>query len=102
MSYCAEIVTYRITVDENEFVALRRAAIADVKSHHPALMHVPFVGKRDDGTYIDAWVYSSRAAAEAANSSYEGMPNFQKFLQVLADIQIEYTDFPASAVNPLS
>ncbi|MBY6414667.1 hypothetical protein HQ346_23940 [Rhodococcus sp. BP-252] len=102
MMYCAELVTYTITTDEADFIARRTAAIAEVKAAHPALMSVPFVGRRSDGTYLDVWIYETLDAANAANADAENMPAFTDFFSVLSRVGIEVTEFPKDAVSPLT
>ena len=102
MTYCAELVTYTITTGETDFLARRTVAISEVKAAHPALMSVPFVGKRSDGTYLDVWIYETAEAADAANADAENMPAFGNFFSVLSDVAIEVTEFPEAAVSPLS
>ncbi|GCE44942.1 hypothetical protein Rhow_000703 [Rhodococcus wratislaviensis] len=102
MSYCAEIVTFTLKADEDEYVALRKAAIAEVKNAHPKLIAVPFCAKRSGGTWVDVWIYETKEAADAANADVENMPEFLKMYAVLDGVEIELTEFPESAVSPLS
>ncbi|HKP42212.1 hypothetical protein [Mycobacterium sp.] len=102
MGYAAEIVTYRITTDEEEYFRLREAAILDVKRRHPGLISVPFASKREDGSWFDVWIYETLAAAQAANDDTAELPEFLKFFAVLENVAIEITDFPPSAANPLA
>ncbi|MDN3460714.1 hypothetical protein [Rhodococcus sp. APC 3903] len=101
MSHCAELVTYAITTNEADFIARRSAAIVEVKAAHPGLVSVPFVGKREDGTYLDVWIYETADAAEAANADAASLAAFTAFFSVLSDVAIETTQFPEAAVSPL-
>ena len=102
MSYCAEYVTYSSDLDEQELLRLRAVAIKNVKSVHPALISVPVLGKRTDGTYFDVWIYENEEAAQRANSDAHQMADFMNFFAAVKDVSIEYTCFPESAIDPLA
>lgn len=102
MSQCAEIVTYRITVAEEEFLRLRSAAITEVKAAHPALVAVPFAGRRADGSWADTWIYQSTEAAEKANADAANLPAFLSFFRVLDGVEIEVLEFPEAAASPIA
>lgn len=101
MPYCAELVTFRLTVPAEEFLELRNAAIGEVKSAHPALVAVPFCGEQTDGSWIDIWVYESAEAAEAANGDAGNLGEFMKMANVLTDVEVRTTACPPSAVTPM-
>ncbi|MEN0138636.1 MAG: hypothetical protein AAGC80_26010 [Rhodococcus sp. (in: high G+C Gram-positive bacteria)] len=102
MSYCAELVTFTLTSDTEEYCRLRKAAITEVKAAHPKLLAVPFCAKRADGTWVDLWIYETREAADAANADAANLPEFLKMFALLEDVEIEVTDFPESAVSPIA
>ncbi|UOT03255.1 hypothetical protein MPY17_30605 [Rhodococcus opacus] len=102
MSYCAELVTFTLTSDVDEYVRLRKAAITEVKAAHPKLLAVPFCGRRADGTWADLWIYETQEAADAANGDVENLPEFLKMFAVLDGVEIEVIDFPESAVSPIA
>jgi hypothetical protein len=102
MSYCAELVTFTLTTDAEEYVRLRKAAITEVKAAHPKLLAVPFCGQRADGTWADLWIYETQEAADAANGDVENLPEFLKMFAVLDNVEIEVIDFPESAVSPIA
>ena len=102
MGYAAEVVTYTITTDEQEFFLRRQAAILEIKRRHPELISVPFASKREDGSWFDVWICETPEAAQAANENTAELPEFLKFFAVLENVAIEITDFPLSAANPLA
>jgi hypothetical protein len=102
MSYCAEIVTYTIATEEEEYLRLRNAAIREVKAAHPDLVAVPFCGRRSDGSWADVWIYRTAEAAEAANDDAANLPHFMKMFEALRDVSIEALAFPEGAVSPLA
>ena len=101
MTAAVEIVTYRVEGDQDAYLALRAAAIAEVKAQHPALQSVPFASRRDDGSWYDVWIYDSVDAANAANDDTPNLPRFLEFLGVLTDVVIEITTAPDEARNVL-
>lgn len=102
MSYCAELVTFTLTTSDEEFFALRKAAITEVKAAHPKLLSVPFCAKRADGSWVDLWIYESKEAADAANADAANLPEFMKMFAVIDGVEIEVTEYPESAVSPLA
>ncbi|WP_245992886.1 hypothetical protein [Prauserella muralis] len=94
----------RFTVAESDvdtFLERRQEAIKEVKAAHPALWSVPLCSRRDDGTWVDVWIYESKEAADAANADAENLPRFLAMAELLDDIEIEATDMPERAVSPL-
>jgi len=102
MTYCAELVTFTLQSDTDEYIRLRKAAITEVKAAHPKLLAVPFCGQRADGTWADLWIYETQEAAEAANGDIENLTDFLRMLAVLDNVEIEVIDFPESAVSPIA
>jgi len=101
MSYCVEIVRFTVAdEDVATFLQRRQEAIAEVKAAHPALWSVPFCTRREDGTWIDVWIYQSRDAADKANADAGNLPKFLAMVELLGDVEIEATEMPWEAVSP--
>ena len=102
MPHFVEFVTYTVKeASEEEFLALRSAAILAVKAAHPALVSVPVLAQRPDGAWTDVWIYETREAADAANAGAGDIPEFVAFAAVLDDVEIEAGRMPGDAVSPL-
>ncbi|PXY18900.1 hypothetical protein BAY60_29120 [Prauserella muralis] len=102
MGYCVELVRFTVAEsDVDTFLERRQEAIKEVKAAHPALWSVPLCSRRDDGTWVDVWIYESKEAADAANADAENLPRFLAMAELLDDIEIEATDMPERAVSPL-
>ena len=102
MSHFVEFVTYSVKeASEEEFLALRSAAIVAVKAAHPALVSVPVLAQRPDGPWTDVWIYETREAAEAANVGAGEIADFVAFAAVLDGVEIEAGRMPDDAVSPL-
>ncbi|WP_111510107.1 hypothetical protein [Mycobacterium kyogaense] len=102
MSYCAELVTFRLTVPAEEFLELRDAAIKQVKAAHPGLVAVPFCGERADGSWIDVWIYESVDAADTANADAGSLSDFLGMAKVLTDVDVETTMCAPRTVTPMA
>lgn len=102
MSVFVEYVTYKAgTTSEEKLFELRRQAILDVKSAHPELRSVPCIVRKEDGTYLDIWIYASKEAADAANAGAGEIPGFMAFFAVLDEVEIRGGEMPDSARDPL-
>jgi hypothetical protein len=102
MPHFVEFVTYSVKeASEEEFLALRSAAILAVKAAHPALVAVPVLAQRPDGSWTDVWIYETQEAAEAANAGAGDIPEFVAFAAVLDGVEIETGRMPDVATNPL-
>lgn len=99
MAYCAEIVTFSMKANEEEYVRLRKAAIEEVRTAHPQLVSAPYAGKREDGTWVDLWIYESREAANAANADIENLPEFLKMFALLENVNIEMITVPEGTIE---
>lgn len=99
MAYCAEIVSFSMNDDEEEFARLRKAAIDEVKAAHPDFVSAPYAGKREDGTWVDLWIYKSREAADAANDDIENLHEFLKMFALLENVNIEFITVPEGTVE---
>jgi hypothetical protein len=100
--FCAEIVTFTVAEsDVTTFLKRRSAAIKEVKAAHSDLWSVPMCARRDDGTWVDVWIYASREAADAANADAGNLPAFLAMVELLGDVSIEVTDMPSTAISPL-
>ena len=98
MAYCAEIITYSITVEPAEFLA-RRAAVVEIALRvTDGLVGIPFCGERHDGTWIEVWIYATQAAAEAAAAAGSDEPEFLALMEVMTDIEIEFVDVQDDAL----
>jgi hypothetical protein len=96
MPHFVEFVNYRVEkASEEEFLALRSAAIVAVKAAHPALVSVPVLARRPDGSWIDVWIYATREAADAANAGAGDIPEFVAFSAVVDGVEIQ------AGVSPL-
>ncbi|MBB3664570.1 hypothetical protein FB384_003474 [Prauserella sediminis] len=94
----------RFTVAESDvdtFLARRQEAIGEVKSAHPELWSVPLCSLREDGTWIDVWIYTSKQAADAANADVENLPRFRAMVELLDNLEIEATDMPEQAKSDI-
>jgi hypothetical protein len=102
MPHFVEFVTYSVKeAAEQEFLALRSAAIVAVKAAHPALVSVPVLAQRPDGSWTDVWIYETREAADAANAGAGDIPEFVAFAAVLDGVEIAAGHMPDGAVSPL-
>jgi hypothetical protein len=100
--YCAELVTFTVAEDNvPTFLERRSAAIKEVKAAHPDLWAVPMCARREDGTWVDLWIYTSRAAADAANADAANLSAFLAMVELLSDVAIEVTQVPPAAISPL-
>ncbi|GAB2605165.1 hypothetical protein [Kribbella endophytica] len=58
--------TYRVSPDDlNEFLSLRAALVADLRTEHPGLAQVQLI-RLEDGTYRDTWHWDSFEQMAAA------------------------------------
>ncbi|MCZ4588346.1 hypothetical protein [Rhodococcus opacus] len=102
MPYCAEIIRFTVAdADVDTFLERRQEAIKEVKAAHPALWSVPLCSRRDNGTWVDVWIYETREAADAANADAENLPKFLAMATLLDNVEIEATEMPAGAVSPI-
>ncbi len=102
MTHFVEFVNYRVEeASEEEFLALRSAAILAVKAAHPALVSVPVLAQRPDGSWTDVWIYETQAAADAANAGARDIPEFVAYSAVVGGVEIETGRMPDAAVSPL-
>ena len=103
MSTFVEYVTYRPNdgVSEEKLMELRRQAILDVKAAHPDLLSVPCVARKEDGSYLDIWVYASKEAGDSANAGAGEIPGFVAFFGAITDVEILGGFMPHSAESPL-
>ena len=102
MSTFVEFVSYRADgTSEEKLMELRRQAILDTKAAHPDLLSVPCIAHKDEGSYLDIWVYASKEAADAANSGAAEIPGFMAFFEALTDVEISGGVMPDSAQSPL-
>ncbi|MFD6061223.1 hypothetical protein [Rhodococcus wratislaviensis] len=102
MPYCVELVRFTVAdADVDTFLERRQDAIKEVKAAHPALWSVPLCARRDDGTWVDVWIYETREAADAANADTENLPKFVAMAALLDNVEIEATEMPAGAVSPI-
>lgn len=103
MSTFVEYVTYGRAdgVSEEKLLELRRQAILDVKAAHPDLLSVPAIARKDDGSYLDIWVYASKEAGDAANAGGGEIPGFAAFFGAITDVEILGGYMPDSAKSPL-
>lgn len=103
MPHFAEFVSFiAADVDDATLLARREAAIRAVRAAHPALLQVPVLARRDDGSWIDVWIYETREAAEAANAGAGEIPEFLDFASLLTDVDIVGGTVPAGSVDPTS
>ncbi|WP_206796044.1 hypothetical protein [Amycolatopsis sp. MtRt-6] len=101
MSRFVEFVTYRVKdTPEEEFLRLRSAAVAAVEAAHPALVAVPVLARRPDGSWVDVWVYETEDDARAANEDAANIPAFTDFARVLEGVEIEAGAMPHLAISP--
>lgn len=101
MSYCVEIVRFTVAEDDvATFLQRRQEAITELKAAHPSLWSVPFCSRREDGTWIDVWIYQTREAADKANADAGNLPKFLAMVGLLGDVEIEVTEMPSEAVSP--
>jgi hypothetical protein len=102
VTHFVEFVNYRVkAASEEEFLALRSAAVLAVKAAHPALVSVPVLGQRPDGSWTDVWIYETQEAADAANAGAGDIPEFVAFSAVVDGVEIETGRMPDAAVSPL-
>lgn len=101
MSHFVEFVKYRTETSEKEFLALRSAAITAVKAAHPALLSVPVLSQQADGSWVDVWIYETKASAEAANEGAGDIPEFVAFASSVDGVEIEAGHMPDGAASPL-
>ncbi|MDT2005196.1 hypothetical protein FXW78_11555 [Rhodococcus opacus] len=102
MSYCVEVVRFALSDNDIEiFLERRQEAIKEVKAAHPALWSVPLCSRRQDGTWIDVWIYESKDAADAANADAENLPKFLAMAELLGNLEIEASEMPDGAVSPI-
>jgi hypothetical protein len=102
MPHFVEFVTYTVKeASEEEFLALRSAAIVAVKAAHPALVSVPVLAQQPDGSWTDVWIYETQEAAEAANAGAGDIPEFVSFAAVVDGVEIEAARMPDGAEKPL-
>lgn len=103
MSCFVEFVKYspKAPSEQKEFLLLRSAAITAVKAAHPALVAVPVLSRKSDGSWADAWIYKTKEAAGAANAGAGDIPEFVAFTGVLGDVEIKARVMPEGAVSPL-
>jgi hypothetical protein len=102
MPHFVEFVTYSVeAASEDQFLALRSAAIVAVKAAHPALVSVPVLAKRPDGSWTDVWIYQTKEAADAANAGADDIPEFVAFSALVDGVEIETGSMPDGAVSPL-
>ncbi|MFC0446885.1 hypothetical protein [Rhodococcus jostii] len=94
----------RFTLSDNDietFIGRRQEAIREVKAAHPALWSVPLCSRREDGTWIDVWIYETKDAADAANADAENLPKFLAMAELLGNLEIEASEMPDGAVSPI-
>ena len=102
MSVYVEYVSYKAEdISEEKLFELRRHAILDVKAAHPELLSVPCVVRKEDGTYLDIWIYATEEAGNAANAGAAEIPGFMAFFAALSDVEIRGGEMPDSARDPL-
>ncbi len=102
MCQFVEFVKYSVRhVSEEEFLALRKSAIAAVKEAHRALVSVPVLAQQADGSWVDVWIYETQEAAEAAKEGAGEIAPFMAFAGVLEQVEIEAGHMPAGAASPL-
>ncbi|WP_370185265.1 hypothetical protein [Rhodococcus wratislaviensis] len=98
MSYCAEIITFSTSVEPNKFLARRAAVVEIAVREADGLVAVPFCGRRQDGTWLDVWIYATQEAAETAASSGADFPEFVALMETVTDMEIEFVDVPDDAL----
>ncbi|MEB3369801.1 hypothetical protein [Saccharopolyspora mangrovi] len=79
---------------EEEFLASRPRAVADVAAAIPGFISAPVIAKGDDGLWTDVWIYDSLEQAEAANAKAADLPGFTRMAAVSDVVSVDMTWMP--------
>lgn len=80
MSACFEVVRFRPKPGQEDAIAQTRPAMeAAFRERYPNMLDMK-LGRLEDGTYVDVFVWKSRADADHAQETEGDIPEFQAFV----------------------
>jgi hypothetical protein len=95
VSQAVELVLFTVRPEqEEEFVAERPAMPAAMRSRFPGLEQA-FLARRDDGSWLDVVVWSSRPEAEAAAAGMGEVPEAARWASHIVSVErMEHAEIP--------
>lgn len=95
VSQAVELVLFTVRPEEEEeFIAERPAMLAAMRSRFPGLEQA-VLARRDDGSWLDVVVWTSRAEAEAAAAGMSDVPEAARWGSHIVTVErMEHAEVP--------